>query len=171
MFIKQDLNLIVTVVARGFSDTVMAVAKSEGAEGATIISARGSDVNASDTVLGVSIQPEKEVVMILARKQLRKKIMRAICKECGLGSESKGICFSLPVDEVGGLSHQLLTKKPSQKPVAKPTPKDEQKPKEAKENSAQKAEEKAKEPIEKSKETTEKEKENKEEKTAEEKNK
>ena len=118
MFIKQDLNLIVTVVARGFSDTVMAVAKSEGAEGATIISARGSDVNASDTVLGVSIQPEKEVVMILARKQLRKKIMRAICKECGLGSESKGICFSLPVDEVGGLSHQLLTKKPSQKPVA-----------------------------------------------------
>lgn len=151
MFIKQDLNLIVTVVARGFSDTVMAVAKNEGAEGATIVSARGSDVNASDTVLGVSIQPEKEVVMILVRKQLRKKIMRAICKECGLGSESKGICFSLPVDEVGGLSHQLLTKKPVKKPVAKPTQKDEQKSKEVKENASTKTEEKVKEQATKEK--------------------
>ena len=159
MFIRQDLNLIVTVVARGFSDTVMAAAKNEGAEGATIISARGSDVNASDTILGVSIQPEKEVVMILVRKQLRKKIMRAICKECGLSSESKGICFSLPVDEVGGLSHPLLTKKPiqnKQKSLTNSSKTDEQKVKEQTEKEQKEAKkEPEKAPIESKKKENE----------------
>ena len=123
MFVKQDFNLIVTVVARGFSDNVMEAAKNAGAEGATIINARGNGIHENDTVLGVSIQPEKEVVMILVRKTIRKKVMREICKHCGLGEEGKGICFSLPVDEMSGVSHLLGVKKPNAKTPVKQTAK------------------------------------------------
>ncbi len=105
MYLNKDLSLIVTVVAKGFSDVVMEAAKAAGAEGATIFNARGNGIHESDTVLGVSIQPEKEVLMIVVRKAIRKKVMREICKNAGLNEEGKGLCFSMPIDELGGVSH------------------------------------------------------------------
>ena len=117
MFLK-DFNLIVAIVARGHSDKVMQSAKKAGAEGATIITARGNSIHETDTVLGVSIQPEKEVVLLLVKKTIRKKVMREVCRSSGISEEGQGVCFSLPVDEVGGISH-LLGKKPTL--VRKPT--------------------------------------------------
>ena len=107
MFLKQDFNLIITIVEKGFSDPVISASKSAGAEGATIITARGAGIHENDTFLGVAIQPEKEIVMILVKKTIRKKVMRAICKQCGLDDEGKGMTFSIPVDEIGGISHLM----------------------------------------------------------------
>lgn len=111
MFLKQEFNLIITIVDRGFSDPVIKAAKSAGAEGATIITARGAGIHETDTFMGVAIQPEKEVVMTLVKKLIRKKVMREICKSCGLTDEGKGMCFSLPVDEIGGISHLMALAK------------------------------------------------------------
>ena len=107
MFLKQDMNVIITVVTRGFADKVMESAKSAGAEGATIFNARGNGIHESDTILGVSIQPEKEVVLIVVRKNIRKKVMRAICVDCGMNEEGRGLCFSLPIEEIGGVNHWI----------------------------------------------------------------
>ena len=107
MFIKQDFNLIVTIVDKGFSDPVIAASKTAGAEGATIITARGAGIHENDTFLGVAIQPEKEIVLILVKKAIRKKVMREICKSCGLTDEGKGMTFSIPVDEIGGINHLM----------------------------------------------------------------
>ena len=107
MFIKQDLSLIITIVNKGFSDPVITAAKGAGAEGATIISARGTGTHEEEKVLGVVIQPEKDLVMILVKKSIRKKVMRDICKVCSLSDEGRGMTFSLPVDEAGGIAHLL----------------------------------------------------------------
>ena len=107
MFLKQEFNLIITIIEKGFSDPVISASKSAGAEGATIITARGTGIHENDTFLGVAIQPEKEIVMILVKKAIRKKVMRAICKACGLDDEGKGMTFSIPVDEIGGISHLM----------------------------------------------------------------
>ncbi len=123
MFLKQEFNLIVTIVDRGFSDPVITSARSAGAEGATIITARGAGIHETDTFMGVAIQPEKEMVLILVKKLIRKKVMREICKSCGLTDEGKGMCFSVPVDEIGGITHLMgLSKKKGvadRKPTAK----------------------------------------------------
>ncbi len=114
MLIKQEFSLIITIVHRGFSDSVVDIAKQSGAEGATILTGRGASIHETDTVLGVAIQPEKEMVLILVNKSLRKQVMRAINIHCGLGTEGRGICFSLPVEEVAGVNHimkALLPKK------------------------------------------------------------
>ena len=107
MFIKQELSLIITIVNKGFSDPVLTAAKGAGAEGATIVSARGIGTHEDDKVLGVAIQPEKELVLILVKKSIRKKVMRDICKVCSLNDEGRGMTFSVPVDEAGGIVHLI----------------------------------------------------------------
>ncbi len=123
MFLKQDMNVIITIVNRGFADKVLESAKSAGAEGATMFNARGNGIHETDTILGVSIQPEKEVVMIVVRKNIRKKVMRAICVDCGMNEEGRGLCFSLPIEEIGGVNHLMNLvggkKRVAQKPASK----------------------------------------------------
>ena len=54
--------------------------------------------------MGITIQQEREIVLILARKKDKGEIMKAINEKCGLQSEAHGVVVSLPVDNVVGLS-------------------------------------------------------------------
>jgi nitrogen regulatory protein PII len=98
-------DLIITVVNRGFSDYVVETAREAGATGATIINARGTSIHETEKFLGVAIQPEKELVLILVRKNDRNKIMSEICAAANLNEEGKGLCFSLPVSNLKGVAH------------------------------------------------------------------
>lgn len=102
-------EVIVTIVKRGYGDYVVSAAKEQGATGATIISGRGTSPSKEKQILGISISPEKDVVLILVDKSMRKKVMQAIVKATNLNEESTGISFSLPVTNAEGLT-QLVTK-------------------------------------------------------------
>lgn len=101
MPIKYDL--VVTIVARGFADEVMAAARSAGAFGGTVVNARGTGTHELQKFFGSVIQPEKEMVLILTERENRDPIMEAIGREAGLSKEAMGVCFSLPVDGVKGV--------------------------------------------------------------------
>lgn len=102
---KEAMCLIVTIVSPGFSIDVINASKSAGADGATILSGRGTSIHENTVLLGVPIQPEKEMVLILVKKSLRKTVMKEIVRVCNLNTEGKGISFSLPVDEIAGAPH------------------------------------------------------------------
>ncbi len=51
----------------------------------------------------ISVQEEREVVIILAGKEDKLAIMQEIGKKCGMQSKAQGIVMSLPVDSVVGL--------------------------------------------------------------------
>ena len=74
---KFEFDLIVTIVNRGFSDYVVDTAREAGATGATIITGRGTSIHETDKFLGISIQPEKELVLVLVKKAGRRKIQSA----------------------------------------------------------------------------------------------
>lgn len=96
-------DLIIAVVGRGFSDFVVSAARDAGATGATIIYGRGtSDYDMQ--VMGINIQPEREVVMILVKHEDRKKVMREIVDKTSVIEEGRGVCFSMPVTQVYGLA-------------------------------------------------------------------
>lgn len=97
-------SLIVTIVNRGFSDDVMESARSCGAKGGTIMYAHGAGLDETETFLGLSIHPEKEVVLILAEDEKRPAIMNAITAKSGLRSDAMGVTFSMPVNHIGGVS-------------------------------------------------------------------
>ena len=103
-------DLIVAVVGRGFSDYVVSAARDAGATGATIIYGRGtSDYDMQ--VMGILLQPEREVVMILVKREDRKRIMKEIVDKTSVIEEGRGICFSLPVSLVYGLERAEEHKK------------------------------------------------------------
>ena len=52
---------------------------------------------------GLSIQEEKEMLLIVTKKENKVAIMQAIAKNCGMHSKAKGIVLSLPIDSVLGL--------------------------------------------------------------------
>jgi hypothetical protein len=52
----------------------------------------------------VSIQPEKEVLLTLVKKEETRSIMENIVKMAGLKTEGKGLAIALPVSNVAGIS-------------------------------------------------------------------
>jgi nitrogen regulatory protein PII len=99
-----DFNLILTVVNRGFADTVIEAARGAGARGGTIFYARGTGVHELEKFFAVSIQPEKEVVMSLVRKDNVQEIMRQIVLAAGLETAGRGLSIALPVNSVVGIA-------------------------------------------------------------------
>lgn len=104
---ESNYELIITIVNRGFADDVMDAARDAGAQGGTILYARGTGVHEGQKFFGIRIEPEKEVVLTVVPKGEKSTIMKAICKGAGLMSEGRGMSFSLPVENVMGIVHQM----------------------------------------------------------------
>lgn len=115
-------ELIVCIVNAGFSDTVMDAAKEFGARGGTVIHGRGTANKEAEKFFQITIQPEKELVLILVPKKLRDSILHALYKAVGLKTEGQGIAFSLPVDNAIGLFDGNVISKPQKQSTAKETP-------------------------------------------------
>ena len=97
-------EVIFCVVNAGFSDAVMDAAKEFGARGGTVIHARGTANREAEKLYQITVQPEKEIVMILVSSEIKNDILHALYKAVGLKTPGQGIAFSMPVDNVVGLS-------------------------------------------------------------------
>jgi len=101
---KHTHDLIVSIVNHGYTDEIMNTARAAGARGGTVLHARGTAHEGTVKFFGISVQDEKEMILILADSENKVPIMQAISENHGLNSEARGIVFSMPVDEVMGLS-------------------------------------------------------------------
>lgn len=97
-------EIIFFILNKGHIDEAMAAAREAGATGGTIITGRGAATDEVVKRLGVAVQQEKELLMILATVEKRKAIMSAISKAAGLNKPGCGIGFSLPVEDVTGIN-------------------------------------------------------------------
>lgn len=95
--------LISAIVNRGFSSEVMDAARAAGAGGGTVLHSRSIGSEEATSFWGLSVQEEKEIVLILADHEKKTDIMSAISKNCGMHSDAKGVVMSLPIDAVMGL--------------------------------------------------------------------
>ncbi len=98
-----DHEAIFCIVNAGFSDAVMDAAKEFGARGGTVIHARGTANSEAEKMFGITIQPEKEMVMILVPSEIKDDVLRGLYRAVGLKTPGQGIAFSLPVDAAVGL--------------------------------------------------------------------
>ncbi len=103
---KSNFQLIVSIVNEGFSDKVMSAAKRCGANGGTLIKGRELGGKNSFKFFNMTMEPEKDVVLIVCQDDLKTKIMSHILEKTGLKTEAQGICFSLPIDTTLGLTEE-----------------------------------------------------------------
>ena len=101
---NPKFEVIICIVNSGFSDEVMDAARKAGAKGGTVLRGRGTANPEAESLFGIAIQPEKEIVMILVEKSQRNDILHNVYKEVGLDTPGHGIAFTMPVESVVGLS-------------------------------------------------------------------
>ena len=102
---KDEYELIITIVKEGYSDLVMQAAKKEKATGGTVI--YGRSLGSSRTILAnLTIEPEKDIVLNIVPKEIKKQVMESINKETGVKTEARGLIMSIPIDNVIGLHEE-----------------------------------------------------------------
>ena len=102
---KKEYKCILAIVNNGFAEVAMDAAKACGAKGGTILHGRGTISKDAEKFFNISIQPEKEIVLILAKTELIDGILKGLYTAIGSTTQAQGIAFALPVDEVVGLSN------------------------------------------------------------------
>ena len=100
---EYKYSLIMTIVNAGHVDTVMNAARDVGARGGTVLKARGTE-NDLSKFFGISISEEKQLVYIVCNANDTKLFMQSIMEKAGPKTEANGYIFSVPVDDVEGLS-------------------------------------------------------------------
>lgn len=93
----KELKALYIIVNSGFSAEVVDIARKAGSTGATIINARGS-VAKPKSILGITIDTEKEIVLSVVEKDVAVRIMEAVKEKAGVGTAAHGLCFFLPIE-------------------------------------------------------------------------
>ena len=99
-------ELIVVIANHGHSEEVMDAARKEGAGGGTVIHAKGTGLERAEKFLGVSIADEKELILIVAKTEMKNAIMKSVMTYAGLESRARSGVFSIPVTDTAGLRLQ-----------------------------------------------------------------
>ncbi len=97
-------DVIFCIVNKGYTDLVMEASRRAGARGGTIIAARGTGNPEIEQFYGFSIQPDKEVVIILVDATISDKVSQAIYDAAGLSTNGQGFMFTIPAGRVAGMT-------------------------------------------------------------------
>ncbi|MDD4734354.1 MAG: P-II family nitrogen regulator, partial [Bacilli bacterium] len=85
--------------------------KKVGARGGTLINARGLGYKEAVQFLGFKLEPERELVLIVADEKIKNKLMEEIVKKVGIATPGKGLCFAIEIDQAIGLDNIVEFKK------------------------------------------------------------
>lgn len=99
-----EYQLVVCIVNSGFADAVMDAAREAGAGGGTILAGRGTANKEAERFFGITVQPEKDMVMIVVPASIKDAVMHALYKAVGLTTPGQGIAFALPVECTVGMA-------------------------------------------------------------------
>jgi nitrogen regulatory protein P-II 1 len=98
-------SLIVSIVRKGWGSTVLEAAVRAGARGGTVLFGRGAGINEQEKIFGMSIEPEKEIVLTVVPAAVVDPILEEIVRAAELNETGRGIAFVLPVEKVVGVAH------------------------------------------------------------------
>lgn len=105
----MQFKLIIVFVEDEKTDEIMEAARHAGATGATVINnARGEGLKQTKTFFGLSLETQRDVVLLLVEKHLSRKILEEI-NRVGEFEEKPGtgIAIQIDVEDAVGVSEQI----------------------------------------------------------------
>jgi nitrogen regulatory protein PII len=105
----MHFKLIIALTEDSITDKVVEAAKAKGATGSTVISsAYGEGMEVTKTFLGLNLETQRDVILLLVEEHMSRDILESIEAsgefEANPGS---GIAFSIDVEDAVGVSHQV----------------------------------------------------------------
>ena len=100
---QREYCLIVTAMQKGFAEEAMEAARAAGAAGGSVLTAATLGDKKAEQLIGVTLQKETDVLLILAKNDGKDAITEAILKKVGLKTDGGGVVFTLPVDSNAGV--------------------------------------------------------------------
>ena len=104
----QNPSLIVTVVRKGWGNTVLEASVKAGATGGTVLLGRGIGVNEKESIFGIPIEPEKEILLTLVPATAIDTVLQEIIRAADLNKPGHGLTFVVPVTSVLGIPHMKI---------------------------------------------------------------
>jgi len=109
----MHFKLIIIMAEDDRTQKILAAARKAGATGCTVLNqARGEGVQPTKTFLGLSIDSQVDVILLLAEEHMSREIMEqvAIAGEFD-ETPGTGITFQIDVEDAIGVRHQIAALK------------------------------------------------------------
>lgn len=101
--IKMEYEVIFVVVDNNQGEKVVSIAEKYGSKGATIIHGRGSGIHEKASIFNITIEPEKEIVMLLVNSEVHEEVLNGLSEELKIKDPGQGIIFTASVNRAIGL--------------------------------------------------------------------
>ena len=96
---ESGYTLITVIVNSGYAEAVMAAARGAGASGGSILNARGTGTEEDVKFFGITLVPEKEMLLIVSENEKVAAIVEAVSGVETLNKPGGGVLFTMNVDE------------------------------------------------------------------------
>lgn len=104
--ILTNNKLIISIVNKGNARKTVEASKRAGAEGGTILLGVGGRLRKKGTLLGISVLPEKEVVLTVVEDDIWERVWQSIRDSLYLKRKRRGIAFTVDLAGVSGVCHR-----------------------------------------------------------------
>lgn len=94
---------VFVIVENGKADFVVEAAQKAGAKGATIVHGRGSGIHETDNIFGLVIEPEKEIVIMLIKREDVDGVTKSVREAIDIEEPGQGIMFIMDVNRTAGI--------------------------------------------------------------------
>jgi nitrogen regulatory protein PII len=106
--VNVSASLIVTIVRKGWGSSVLQASVKAGARGGTVLLGRGAGVHEHEKIFGMSIEPEKEIVLTIVQNDQVETILGEIVRAAELNAAGHGMAFVVPVHRIVGVADSML---------------------------------------------------------------
>jgi nitrogen regulatory protein PII len=105
----MHFKLILAFVEDSETHAVLEAARNAGATGSTVISqARGEGMEKSKTFFGLTLETQRDVILLLVEEHMSRSILETIAKAGHFDDRpGHGVAVQVDVEDAVGVSHQV----------------------------------------------------------------
>ena len=105
----MHFKLIIALTEDSITDKIVQAARQKGATGSTVISsARGEGMQVAKTFLGLSLETQRDVVLLLVEEHMSRDILETLETVGDFDANpGSGIAFTIDVEDAVGVTHQV----------------------------------------------------------------
>jgi nitrogen regulatory protein PII len=107
----MKFKLIMVMIDDEKTDRIIDAARECGATGCTVVTnARGEGLKRTKTFLGLTLEGQRDVILLLVEEHLSRDILETIAEAGGFENEpGSGVAFQIDIEDTVGLTSQFET--------------------------------------------------------------